>query len=270
MSTELDRPELKRIQSDDGVHYRVVGVGKDPKRCFPTVLEDYVNMRIQLHVHFRIVWVGQEHASNFCAIYERDPVFDVVGDVQGAIDTQVGEGLTNGNDPNKGDDSVFIHIPEIVEFPEWVGRRVVSVIWLHIGDCLTDGWGYSPNHAPTAVPELGRVIENWEPGVSKWAARVPDRHQLDQLIERRPHVVDGISGHDSPGDGGWGQKHTQAKDMLSCFRFVINRNSISVSTFDPPSELRDSLIEELKMETRPIQFHPDSIKGVGRLRCKHG
>ncbi|MBA3569945.1 MAG: hypothetical protein H0W28_11500 [Pyrinomonadaceae bacterium] len=32
-----------------------------------------MNRRIQLHARFRVLFVGQEHAANFCAVYERDP-----------------------------------------------------------------------------------------------------------------------------------------------------------------------------------------------------
>ncbi len=264
----LDRPELAGVQADDGVHRSVVGGFKKLGHLLPTVFEDYVNRRIQLHARFRVLFVGQEHAANFCAVYERDPASEFP-QIEPASEMQLGESLAQRDEAHDRDDSVLIHVPQIVEFPQWVGRRVVSVVRLQIPDCLADSGRASTDHRPFPAPKFVSVNENWKLGFSQWPTRMPDSQLFDQMVESGSHVVDDITSHDAPEDGGRFLQYAQAKDVLSCFRFVLDGNLIGVSTVDPPGKLRDCLIEELEMETRPLHLHPNSIEGLVRLRSEH-
>jgi hypothetical protein len=225
--------------------------------------ERYVDEGDALHVHF----AADAVAGEFCLSLHRWPCpkplerFDIEA-LAGSPD-----GSATNREQRYGDPSMLVQVPKLVKNPEFVVRESVpSLAWLQsLDDCLCVGvegtdapaqlGGFGPARAVNG--ELGILGDSLGEGT----VCIPPRQRVDELVERRPEVVDAFPDQDSPFRVGR-RTRLKTQDVIAGVQVVFLGEGVRVS-FQPPVE---GCVQCLQLFTCPIELEAIARRVAGRVR----
>ena len=164
----------------------------------------------------------------------------------------------NGPTPIRRNPPVFVEVTHLVKAPKRVSFvGVPSVVWLKRINLANSFGRNSLQRSFERLPfwlEQDRAINNWESSTFSGDGLQSDQTP-DQLVQRSPHVVDGICRNQTNLRGNI--EKLEAKDVSTIFKVILTAESIGIRI----GEGCNFPAEKFEMALRPSKF---------RLHIEHG
>jgi len=195
-----------------------------------SLIQRYRKGHIYLGVGLRVDRDGQTGTRHYVAIIERSTPNARVSSAWGSPHTDLSQCGTD-----KVDASVLVDIPEVVQDPKRVlVCGISSLVRLKVLDhLLSPGIEYRdfPQPAHLEGPATGSSEANREGNIPRWARSDLQRQRIDDVIERRPEIVDEVPSNQAQHLGHF-SVDVDPYEVFACLRIYISDGGVRATILE--------------------------------------